>query len=122
MLITIKYRDGLVVNMTRPGDRAITCEDLQQLMQVSKCLPMSSIKGSVVYEGTSDAQVQWGGNDDPRGVLTEGTLYDVIDIEVHSWHTKLTLAGFEGKQFNSACFKWADETPLNEATAAWRRR
>lgn len=58
----------------------------------------------LVYVGTSDEQVRWGGNDDPRGVLEEGKAYTVIDWEVHSWHTKVTLEEFPDLRFNSASF------------------
>jgi hypothetical protein len=57
----------------------------------------------VIYTGTSDAQVNWGGNTDPRGLLIEGDLYYVEKVEVHSMHTKLYLRGVPGK-FNSVCF------------------
>lgn len=57
----------------------------------------------VIYTGATDAQVNWGGGDDPRGVLVEGQEYEVEHRDVHSWHTKLTLAGVEGR-FNSVCF------------------
>lgn len=62
---------------------------------------------TVIYIGAFDEQVRWGGNDDPRGLLTEGETYEVDDVEVHSWHTKYALRGFTGKKFNSASFKSA---------------
>ena len=58
----------------------------------------------VVYIGTDDAQVRWGGNDDPRGVLTEGQSYEVEKTEVRSWHTKIKLSGIPG-WFNSVSFR-----------------
>lgn len=58
----------------------------------------------VIYIGTSDEQVRWGSNDDPRGVLQEGKEYEVEQAEVHSWHTKIKLVGIEGR-FNSVSFK-----------------
>jgi hypothetical protein len=58
----------------------------------------------VVYIGTDDYQVNWGGNTDPRGILTEGDSYIVKNVDVHSWHTKLTLQGISGK-FNSVSFE-----------------
>lgn len=59
----------------------------------------------LIYRGgASDAQVQWGGNDDPRGVLEPGVAYEVDKQEVHSWHTKIYLKGFPGKKFNSVHF------------------
>lgn len=65
---------------------------------------MSDMTNIVVYTGASDAQVNWGGNDDPRGVLIEGNEYVVRSTEVHSWHTKIELEEFPGLRFNSVCF------------------
>lgn len=61
----------------------------------------------LIYTGCSDAQVSFGGHDDPRGVLIEGQAYEVERREVHSWHTKITLKGIPGR-FNSVCFEDAD--------------
>ena len=58
---------------------------------------------TVVFDGTSDEQVRWGGNDDPREVLEVGDEYEVEETEVHSWHTKIKLKGFDG-WFNDASF------------------
>ena len=62
----------------------------------------------VKYIGASDAQVQWGGCDDPRDVLVEGELYEVDEEEVHTQHTKLSLVGIKGR-FNSVCFERLEE-------------
>ena len=62
----------------------------------------------VIYAGTTDEQVRWGGNDDPRGVLVEGTEYELERSEVHSWHTKFHLKEFPGMVFNSVCFDLLD--------------
>lgn len=59
----------------------------------------------VIYVGASDSQVSWGNCDDPRGLLVEGETYEVYDKDVRSWHTKLTLVGFEDLRFNSVCFE-----------------
>jgi len=59
----------------------------------------------VRFIGASDEQVRWGSNDDPRGILKVGAVYEVARRDVHSWHTKLELVGFPGKRFNSVCFK-----------------
>lgn len=58
----------------------------------------------VIYIGADDNQVKWGGNSDPRGVLQDGSEYEVANVEVHSWHTKISLIGVAGK-FNSVSFK-----------------
>jgi hypothetical protein len=56
------------------------------------------------YIGCSQNQINWGSNDDPRGILIEGDLYYVEKVEIHSQHTKLTLRGVSGR-FNSVCFE-----------------
>ncbi len=59
---------------------------------------------TVVYTGSTEEQVRWGSNTDPRGLLTEGTTYEIERTEVHSWHTKVKLAGIDG-WFNSVSFE-----------------
>jgi hypothetical protein len=58
----------------------------------------------VRYIGCTQDQINWGNNDDPRGILIEGDKYYVEKIEVHSQHTKLTLRGICGR-FNSVSFE-----------------
>ena len=58
----------------------------------------------VRYVGASDQQVRWGGNDDPRGVLKQGELYTLVNVDVHKWHTKLSLEGIPNLAFNSVHF------------------
>ena len=58
----------------------------------------------VIYLGTFDEQVNLGSNDDPRNILIEGDIYQIEKVEVHSWHTKISLRGIQGK-FNSVSFK-----------------
>lgn len=41
-------------------------------------------------------------------LLTVGEKYTVIDVEVHSWHTLITLNEFPDKQFNSVLFEEID--------------
>jgi len=63
----------------------------------------------VVFIGCLKEQINWGNNDDPNGILIKNNTYIVEKIEVHSYHTKLTLKGVNGK-FNSVCFlKLEDE-------------
>lgn len=62
----------------------------------------------VTYLGDRDvceAQINWGGNDDPRGILNDGQVYEVERSEAHSWHTKIVLVDFPNKKFNSVHFK-----------------
>jgi hypothetical protein len=58
----------------------------------------------VKYIGASDAQVNFGSNDDPRGLLEEGKIYTLKGKEIHSWHTKYSLEEFPHKKFNSVSF------------------
>jgi len=60
---------------------------------------------TVVYVGAIDEQVHWGaGNSDPRNILTLNTHYIIESVDVHTWHTKLTLQGISGR-FNSVHFE-----------------
>ncbi|NBW58415.1 hypothetical protein EBR43_11705 [bacterium] len=60
--------------------------------------------GDIVrYLGCTQEQINWGCNDDPRGILMENTNYYVEHVHVHSQHTKIELRGIKGK-FNSVCF------------------
>ena len=61
-------------------------------------------KRRVIYTGASQSQIDWGGNDDPRSLLTIGEEYEVESTDVRSWHTKITLVGIKGR-FNDASFK-----------------
>jgi len=42
---------------------------------------------------------------DKEHLLTVGEKYTVIDVEVHSWHTLVTLKEFPNEQFNSVLFE-----------------
>ena len=42
-------------------------------------------------------------------LLTVGEKYTVIDVEVHSWHTLVTLLEFPNEQFNSVLFEEVGE-------------
>ncbi len=57
------------------------------------------------YIGASDHQVRWGANDDPRGILEIGREYEILERDVHNWHTKLILSDFPKLKFNSASFE-----------------
>lgn len=64
----------------------------------------------VKYLGASEEQIRWGGNDDPRPLLTLGQVYEVEEKEVHSWHTKIRLVGIVG-QFNDSSFEYCEDAP-----------
>lgn len=50
-------------------------------------------------------QINWGGHDDPRGILIPGHEYTVDETEVRSWYTKLRLKEHPGKSFNTIWFE-----------------
>lgn len=62
---------------------------------------------------TTDEQVRWGNNDDPRVHLVAGEIYMLSRVEVHSWHTKFFIADKDGLEcrFNSVNFEYVPEEP-----------
>ncbi len=60
------------------------------------------------YIGASDDQVRYRGNDDPRGILTEGQVYKAVEVDMGDCHTNIYLEGHESLSFNSACFEEVD--------------
>jgi hypothetical protein len=62
-------------------------------------------KVKYIEDYVSNENVKWGTHTDPRGVLTDGETYIIDKTEVHSWHTKVFLKGYEDKPFNSVWFK-----------------
>lgn len=64
----------------------------------------------VRYIGASDAQVNWGGNDDPRKQLLLNSLYEVEEIDVRSSHTKIKLKDVKG-WFNDVSFRYINKSP-----------
>lgn len=88
------------------SERYKIVERLGDTMELAK--PGMKVK----YIGTDDYQVNWGGNDDPRGVLVEGGLYTVDKVEVHTWHTKYHI---NGKRYNSVSFEPLPAPPAGDA-------
>jgi hypothetical protein len=62
------------------------------------------INDKVVFNGCSKDQINWGSNDDPNPILKIGETYTIINVDVHSQHTKIMVKGYVGK-FNSVCFE-----------------
>jgi len=56
------------------------------------------------FIGCSEDQINWGNNDNPKNKLEIGKFYEVENVDIHTWHTKISLKGIEGK-FNSTCFE-----------------
>jgi len=67
----------------------------------------------VKFISATDDQINWGSNDDPRLVLDTNIIYEIENIKVHSWHTKVYLKGIKGK-FNSVHFKVISDEPQTE--------
>lgn len=71
-------------------------------------LPENFEVGTYVhFVSATDEQVNWGGNDDPRGVLDPFKTYQVAGIDTRSSHTKLSIYGFPNLKFNSVHFELA---------------
>ena len=47
----------------------------------------------------------WGGGGKDAHLLTVGELYTCADVDVHGWHTLVTLKEFPGLEFNSVLFE-----------------
>ena len=71
---------------------------------------MFKIGEKVKFISSSKDQINWGSNTNPQNLLSTETIYEVSNVEVHSWHTKIELVGIKG-QFNSVPF---DYVPLKE--------
>jgi hypothetical protein len=56
----------------------------------------------VTYNGWTEEQVKWGGNDCPYMMIV-GRQYTIESVDVHSSHTKVTIKGITGR-FNSVHF------------------
>ena len=58
----------------------------------------------IKFISSSQDQVNWGSNNDTSIVCNTTDIYTIESVEVHSWHTKITLEGIRGK-FNSVSFE-----------------
>ncbi len=65
---------------------------------------MCQVGDVVKCVSVSEATQRYGGNSGKLSDISEGGQYKVTDVELHSWHTKLTLDGVHG-QFNSCLFE-----------------
>jgi hypothetical protein len=71
---------------------------------------MFKIGEKVKFKSSSPEQVNWGSNSDPYEILNTEDTYEILYVEVHSYHTKIELVGIKGR-FNSVSF---DYVPLKE--------
>ena len=62
-----------------------------------------------------DMSVNWGSHADPRGILKDGAIYEVVETEVHSSYTRYFLEGFVDTSFNSVWFKELAPDPIHES-------
>lgn len=60
----------------------------------------------VRFNGCDESQRNWGNNDN-SDKLCIGLEYVISSVEVHSWHTKVSVEKIKGK-FNSVCFEVLD--------------
>jgi hypothetical protein len=58
----------------------------------------------VIFLGCDQDQINWGNNDSPNENLIVGNEYVISLVELHSWHTKISVVGCD-KKFNSVCFR-----------------
>ena len=60
----------------------------------------------VKYIGCSETQYYYGGGNDPRNILVENNIYEVIKQDIHDWHAYYHLKNIDSKiGFNSVCFE-----------------
>jgi hypothetical protein len=65
----------------------------------------SEVGSKIKYIGdVTDEQVKYFNNTDPRGLLVEGEIYTIKEIDVRSWHTNVYIEEHEGR-FNSVFFE-----------------
>ena len=58
---------------------------------------------------TNNKDNTWSFNDRAREYLNAGEIYTVIDVEVHDWHTRLTLKEIPDRQFHASHFEEISE-------------
>ena len=62
----------------------------------------------VMFIGCSKEQATFAGCRDPRRHLEIYGVYILEKEEVHKWHTRYFLKGYESLPFNSVCFETVD--------------
>jgi hypothetical protein len=73
------------------------------------CIDINTIQlgDKIIFTGASDDQVNWGSHRverrDPRKLLEIGETYELESMDIHSWHTNITLVGIEDS-YNSTHF------------------
>ena len=83
--------------------RCITTEDLIKKNKAGGYMNSLKINDKVIFTGCSEAQQLWG-NYSNHNMLKKDSIYTIDDVEIHSWHTKVSLKEVDG-WFNSVCFK-----------------
>lgn len=76
------------------------------------------MKVKFIEENVDEAQIRWGGHNDPRGILEVGKEYELAYADVHSSHTRIVLTDFPMCQFNSVWFTWSETDDIFELTGA----
>ncbi|KKM77209.1 hypothetical protein LCGC14_1372420, partial [marine sediment metagenome] len=62
--------------------------------------PARGIPADSYASGATDAKITFGGHDDPRDLLIVGNPYEVTDVHVHEWFTRIKLLGYPEYSFN----------------------
>ena len=66
-----------------------------------------------IFTGCTEDQKQFGNHDGDISKLEVGKQYNIVNEEIHSWHTKVFIENMNGS-FNSVCFEILDDngTPI----------
>jgi len=72
---------------------------------------------TVRFVAASNAQVCWGGNRDPRGILDTETVYTVLQVIATALVDQYVLKDYEGT-WNAACFVPVADAPGADASPA----
>jgi len=70
----------------------------------SKTIDKMKKGDKVKFIGADADQIKWGSNDDPNLVCNYKDVYEIDEVEIHSWHTKIRLVGIKGI-FNNVSFE-----------------
>lgn len=83
------------------------------------------MKVKFIEKNVGEAQIRWGGHNDPRGILEVGKEYELAYADVRSSHTRIFLTDFPMCRFNSVWFSWSEKNEIWELTGAresWESR
>ena len=73
----------------------------------------------MIYIGSKNTMVNWGGQDDPRDYLTVGQSYHVEQFGVMAYGLLFILKEFPNRKFSSGCFKKESSAVSIDEMRAW---